>query len=56
MGVTFALLSFGILSFYSLVSSVIASRLLREDKIKMMNRFFGGMLLLLAVLLLLDVR
>ena len=54
MGVTFVLLSFGILNVYSLLSAVIASRFLRADKIKAVNGFFGGMLIVLAVLLLAD--
>ena len=48
------LVSFGILNGYALLSAVIASRFPGADKIRPVNCFFGGMLLLLARLLLID--
>lgn len=54
LGVTFMLLSFGILNFYSVLSAALIKRFLGERKIRLVNYCFGGMFLLLALLLLME--
>lgn len=54
LGLTFMLLSFGILNFYSLLSDIVIVQFLNAKKISIFNYFFGFTFLLLALFLLVE--
>lgn len=51
LGATFLLLSFALLNLYSVLSAVIAKKWLNQNTINTVNRLFGGLFILLALLL-----